>query len=355
MNLKSLIINNDTDCNCEIGLYSTTNKVYFKELHDIQCKAKSYITKCGNWSILKRKNENNIYNKKNDINNIIKLDICSRSYLKLIEICQIFSLCKDKQINYLALAEAPGGFIEAFMELRKKEFLGRNDKIITMSLYKNSYDTPKYIFKNKHNFNIQVTYGIKCDGNICDLDNIYSIKNLIDEKFNFITADGGIDFSQDYNNQEKTIFKLLFAEILSAFIHLEEEGIFILKIFDILRQNTMELIYILSIYFEKVIIYKPYLSRSSNSEKYLVCINFRGITNKQLDKLKIIYEVLDDINISNYSMIKEIPINFIEKIYEYDEIIIAEQIKNIFKTILKVNNYENILDNFSWCKRYINN
>jgi hypothetical protein len=55
-----------------------------------------------------------------------------------------------------------------------------------MSLYKNSYDTPKYIFKNKHNFNIQVTYGIKCDGNICDLDNIYSMKNLIDEKFNFI-------------------------------------------------------------------------------------------------------------------------------------------------------------------------
>ena len=153
MNPLSLIISKENLNECIFGLYKCDTKIYFKELHELQSKAKSYISKCSNWNKLKKRNENNIYNKKNDINNIIKIDICSRSYLKIIEIYYKLNLCNKKSINYLALAEAPGGFIEAFISYRKKQFLGRNDKIVTMSLYdKNNDEIPKYIFKNKHNF-----------------------------------------------------------------------------------------------------------------------------------------------------------------------------------------------------------
>lgn len=339
----------------DIGLYHYNNgdNIYFKELHEIQSQSKQYIHQCHNWNELKKKNENNLYNKKKDSNNIIKLDICSRSYLKLIEICQDNNLCNDKKINYLALAEAPGGFIEAFMAIRRKKFLGRNDNIVTISLRNKNYEVPQYIFKNKHNFNINIFYGVKGNGDLFDIDNILSIGSVLNEKYNLVTADGGIDFSQDYNNQEEQIYRLLFTETISAFIYLEKDGNFILKIFDIMTYSTIELIYFISSYFEEVTIVKPYLSRLSNSEKYLVCKKFRGIDNEIINKLLLIYKILyiDKTDIK-YKIIKSIPLVYINKIYKYSKNIISNQIKNILKIILEINNIDNILYNFNWCKKY---
>lgn len=358
MNPLSLIISNSNSTSKDIGLYRCKKKIHFNELHEIQSISKEYINKCPNWNKLKQRNENNLYNKKNDINNIIKIDMCSRSFLKLIEMYIKFDLCKEKQINYLALAEAPGGFIEAFMALRKKKFMGRNDNIVTVSLFDESDNgVPKYIFKNKHNFNVKTYYGRKGNGDLYDVDNILSIDGQLNGKrYNFVTADGGLDFSKDFNNQEKLIFKLLFIETITALMYLEDKGTFILKIFDILNQNTMELLYIISIFFERVVIYKPYLSRNSNSEKYLVCTGFKGITKTMLEKLLLIYKVIDTASIDNYSLVEELPAEFIGNLFNYNKTIIENQVSNIIKTILEVNNYEKILSNFNWCKQYdINN
>lgn len=350
MNPISLIIKNNYEYT-KLGLYRSYNYIYFKELHDLQSKFKKYITDCPNWNKLKKMHENNIYNRKNDINNIVRINICSRSFLKLIEICDKFKLCDQKKINYLALAEAPGGFIEAFINIRKNKFLGRNDNITTISL-NNNKDIPKYLFKNKYNFNIKIFYGINGDGDLYNLNNILSIRSQLNEKYNFITADGGIDFSKDYNNQEESIYKLLYSEILTSFIYLEKQGDFILKIFDIFQQKTIELIYILSNYFEQIIIYKPYLSRDSNSEKYLICTKFKGISDKELKKMILIFNIMNNHDISNYKLLNYIPEKFINKIYDYNKIIIENQIKNILKTILKINNCKNILNNYNWCKIY---
>ena len=47
-----------------------------------------------------------------------------------------------------------------------------------------------------------------------------------------ITADGGFDFSLDFNNQEIIITKLLFAQMTYALLMQKQGGSFILKIFD---------------------------------------------------------------------------------------------------------------------------
>ena len=70
MNPLSIEIIRGNIVNDFFGLYNCTNKIYFKELHKLQSDAKLYINKCNNWSRLKQKNENNLYNKKNDIKNI---------------------------------------------------------------------------------------------------------------------------------------------------------------------------------------------------------------------------------------------------------------------------------------------
>ena len=52
---------------------------------------------------------------------------------------------------------------------------------------------------------------------------------------------------------------------------------------DIHTTNTLQMLFILSNYFEKVIITKPYTSRPANSEKYIVCKNFNGIDDTLLN------------------------------------------------------------------------
>ena len=61
----------------------------------------------------------------------------------------------------------------------------------------------------------------------------------------YITADGGFDFSLDFNNQEDMSFKLILSQIFYALIMQKQGGNFILKIFDIFKIKTIEIIYLL--------------------------------------------------------------------------------------------------------------
>ena len=89
-----------------------------------------------------------------------------------------------------------------------------------------------------------------------------------------ITADGGFDFSMDFNKQEEYITKLLFGQVCYALCIQKPGGSFILKIFDCFMEHTIDILYILSSFYEKVYITKPHTSRYANSEKYIVCKNF---------------------------------------------------------------------------------
>ena len=89
-----------------------------------------------------------------------------------------------------------------------------------------------------------------------------------------VTGDGGLDYSVNFNFQEQMSFHLLFCEIVSAFSVLKKGGYFVLKLFDIHTSNTLQMIFLLSNYFDEVILTKPYTSRPANSEKYIVCKGF---------------------------------------------------------------------------------
>ena len=79
----------------------------------------------------------------------------------------------------------------------------------------------------------------------------------------------------------------MYAEIYLALICLKEGGTYILKIFDIFNLNTIQLIYILSICFEEIFFIKPKTSRPSNSEKYVVCKNYK--INSDIINLMLYY------------------------------------------------------------------
>ena len=67
-------------------------------------------------------------------------------------------------------------------------------------------------------------------------------------------------------------------------------------------ESTIELVYLLSTLYKNVIITKPYTSRTANSERYIICKNFKlSSSEKPYKKFHEIFKILSKIDMSkNY-------------------------------------------------------
>ena len=205
---------------------------------------------------------------------ISKLKPISRAFYKLIEIYKNNNLLNyDRPITTFHLAEGPGGFIEATNYIRKN----KDDHYYGMTLMEAKSSIPNwYNMKNllKENENIHIEYGADNTGNLFNHKNLIYCRDKFRNKIDIITADGGFDFSDDFNNQENNAFRLILTQIAYAICMQKKNGAFVLKVFDIFNHATFQAIYLLSCFYKKIVITKPYTSRYANSEKYIVCKNF---------------------------------------------------------------------------------
>lgn len=287
----------------------------------------------------------------------------SRSFFKMIEILNsgIFSF-HTQNIKSFHLAEGPGGFIEALLMFRKN----KKDIYYGITLMDKNNDVPKWTKSEKflrQNKNVNILYGSDNTGNLYHRENLIHIKNKFNNSIDFITGDGGFDYSVDFNKQEENSINLIFSEICFAIMAQKKGGHFVLKIFDSFHSCTVKMLYFLNYLYEEVYIMKPSSSRIANSEKYVICKTFKSVHN------------LNDIQntiISQYNKIKTnkltsilscvIPNAFIEKIIEINAIFGQQQIENIQFTLN--NNYDekenkieqtkasNINKCIKWCKKY---
>jgi|694.fasta_scaffold17692_12 23S rRNA U2552 (ribose-2'-O)-methylase RlmE/FtsJ len=226
----------------------------------------------------------------------------SRAFFKMLEILNDFPSILDISGNVLygALCEGPGGFIEAFNFYRRNMHV--KDNIVAITLRNDLDDTVPSWKKSddilKQCNRIYITYGFDSTGNLYNIKNIeYYVDMFGDNKADLITGDGGFDFSENYNNQEITIVRLLWCEVVTGILSLKKGGSMIIKLFDIYRQVTKDIIYILCHYFNKVYISKPYTSRPLNSEKYVVCIDFKNnIRDDDIDNMKKIIDKMSSVN-----------------------------------------------------------
>jgi 23S rRNA U2552 (ribose-2'-O)-methylase RlmE/FtsJ len=291
----------------------------------------------------------------------------SRSYFKMIELINIFELKYDsKPIKTFHLAEGPGGFIEAIVNMRNC----KEDKYVGMTIIDNNNDPNIPGWKKsehflKHNKNVFIEYGEDKTGNILSLENFKYCKEKYGLSMDLITADGGFDFSLDFNKQEINIGRLLFAQMSYALVMQKKGGNFILKLFDTFMQHSIDLLFILSSFYEKIYIIKPQTSRYANSEKYVVCKNF--LYNSIDDFYPILCNNFEKmVNTDEYIhrfIDCPIPIIFITKLEEYNAILGQQQIENIHYTIslIKNKNKQDKIENLiktniqkciSWCIKY---
>lgn len=303
---------------------------------------KEYICNLKYWYIYRRLfNPYSLLNlldeKKKNIG-IYNIKILSRSFFKMIEIekdYNIFYNYKNNNIKVTFIAEAPGGFIESFYKLRENY----NDNYYGISLIEKNKNIPNWNnLLNKKYDRLKLLYGYDNTGNIYKLINILNyINNIGENTCDIITADGGFDFTNDYNNQEYNFLKLFFCEIVLGLKLQKLGGIFIIKCFDLTHIIGIKIFYILCHLYENITITKLKTSRQTNSERYIICKNLKIILND--DIFKRFYELILkwDYNVINFSDLFNFTINknFINKLEEYNSWFYKKQI-NIYKIIFSI-------------------
>lgn len=193
----------------------------------------------------------------------------SRSYFKMIELWDTLGLTDINSTSHTA--EGPGGFLEAIQHRVP------GIRSIAMTLRSTERTIPGWrksqAFLRDHP-TVAVTYGADNTGNLYSLTNqsafATAARTHLIHPADLYTADGGFDFSHDYNGQENTVQRLLAAEALAGLYTLRPGGTMILKVFDTKNQATLELLWALSLCFERTAFIKPHTSRPANSERYWI-------------------------------------------------------------------------------------
>ena len=295
---------------------------------------------------------------------VCKLNPLSRSYYKMVEIYGLFDFDSvlPLKCNTFHLAEGPGGFIEALCVLRKNT----NDNYKGMTLINDKQCVPGWkkssAFLSKHK-NVTLEYGIEGNGDIMSSDNLRWCFDKYRGSMDFVTGDGGFDFSVDFNHQESRGANLIFCQIAFAVATQKYGGSFVLKLFDTFTQATVQMIFLLSILYENVYFVKPKTSRCANSEKYIVCKGFR--LNNSASFITCVLNSYHKLS-EDGSIVKllkmNIPYFYSCKLQEINAIFGQQQIENISSTLNLIDNskYERletmkrnqIEKCIAWCKQY---
>lgn len=242
-----------------------------KDMHNInEIKNKICNYKDEEWRELVRKN--NVYEL---VPVYCKPRKINRAYFKLNEVIHKYKLLDNvDKINSIHLAEGPGGFINCTIDMCKKKNIDHNWLAMTLNDVDNNVRFNKTLSVNN------ITYGEDGTGDLRNIRNIYYLLNSsmyrFNSKCNFVTADGGFDVSQNYNNQENSSLELFSFEVISALILLKKKGTFVMKIFDSYNLKTLYILFFLKKCFNFFDIHKPDMSRPCNSEKYVICKDFIG-------------------------------------------------------------------------------
>lgn len=253
--------------------------------------------------------EENINNYEKDINTLSKdflkknePDIQNREFYKIWEILSMFDVAKNN--TSAVISDNPTSIIQAILKYRQKYFNSTNDTIYSVSNHEKTKEQKKFMGYYKDSVKPHKTYAQstskrykgKDTGNIKEVKTITNFKNSID-KVDLVI--GGTDMK--FKNRlymEQEAYDLIFAEIISALRVQKDGGSFVLRMFSTMTELSNKFLLILCSVYSEVYVYKPFTSRLSDDEKYIICKGFKsGNVTKIIDNME---KVLSQMNTDNF-------------------------------------------------------
>ena len=307
----------------------------------------------------------------------------SRSFFKMVEMCHLQDILPElpaEKMKSFHLAEGPGGFIEALVYLRKNPA----DLYYGMTLLEEQNQNVPGWRKSKQflseNKNVIIEKGHDGKGDLMNPQNLLHCLKYYKGEFDLITGDGGFDFSVHYLAQESVSTPLILCQISFAIAMQKLGGTFIIKMFDTCTKISVDMLYLLSNLYETVHFTKPHTSRYANSEKYIICKNFKLGEACRQEMINVLYKLMvqmqepqkmqGPIELGPHkepSSIEalfdyELPYYFVNKVEEYNAIFGQQQIENIGNTfnLIDNNKYDklelikknNVQKCIHWCQQY---
>jgi 23S rRNA U2552 (ribose-2'-O)-methylase RlmE/FtsJ len=236
-----------------------------------------------------------IYSTDDSFPSVAKINALSRSYFKMAEMLNLldfFSSVKGP-LKTAHACEGPGGFIQYMVERAKQKKIPiQSVSAITLKPTRSFIPgwRRSFHFLRKHP-EIQLEYGLDDTGDILNPINQKDFCKKVNNCMLY-TADGGFDFSIDYNKQEQNVFQLIVASFILGLKTLAENGCMIIKIFDMYSPATQDLILGSASCFKEFTLFKPLTSRPCNSERYFIGKGFLKTkqTAEWISNLQDVYE-----------------------------------------------------------------
>jgi 23S rRNA U2552 (ribose-2'-O)-methylase RlmE/FtsJ len=275
--------------------------------------------------------------------------ILSRGFYKLWELMVMFKLVPlDGIVRTVHLAEGPGSFIQAVLLYR--ETYGKSNKRDVhygITLHSDDRSVPeleaKFMTAYGDRVQIHPTKSLskikpKSKDDNGDLTRLSTLQNLYEANKGkdvpketrgavLVTADGGMNWENE-SMQEQESYVMIFGQITAALMVLREGGNFVIKFYDIFTPLTVKYLILLKMAFEEVHVTKPFMSRCSNAERYIVCKNYNLASDKRDKLISDLVTVLQE-----WEERRETDFNKLQDIYDHWGDISAD----LYATIVALN------------------
>ena len=264
----------------------------------------------------------NIINIRNHLSKYIndKYNIkVSKAFCKMYEILTEFPLIDltKKEIKTFHACEVPGHFINAFnywIKARNKD-INFNWHAMSLNPYNNENkkkyaglfsDVYGFISRHKSNWD----WGFDNTGDISKKKNLLYYERKYKD-IDVFTSDCGLGANEDFE-QECSLSFLSISQLILGLLVLKIGGNLVCKIFiPFTKPLSISILYIYTMYFEKIHIIKPSAGSLANSEVYIVGINKKEHLSEH--NRKILFNVLENIDMDKF-LFDNFPDLFIDEI-----------------------------------------